>query len=141
MNLYEFDCIDEIDSVNFEIWYRHEISVNEFLMLHAWYTIKAIEKVKEVYGDEKAIQIKKDFKEVYSWEKTISKFSMLDIENHLRKVCDYHNKKYNIPYKWEWLLYFDEELYERLINDMDYFKKRQIRSKEIKATAEEITKI
>jgi len=139
--LYDEDCIEEIDSINFEIWHRNEISVNEFRLLYAWYTIKAIERIEEVYGENKANQIKKDFREIFSWQNVFGKFSMLDIENHLKKVCDYHNKQYKFPYKWEWLLYFDETLYERLIVNKDYFPYAKKGQKEAKATVGAIEEI
>lgn len=136
--LYQGDCIEEIDSINFEVWYRNEISVNEFILLHAWYIMKAIERVEEIYGKDKARQIKNDFREEYTWSNVIAKFSMLNIENHLKKVCDYHLERYKMPYKWDWLLYFDEELYRRLIKTYFPHVKEKKEVKETIGAIEEI---
>lgn len=94
----------------------NEISVEEHVLLHAWYVILAYKKLAgKNLSDGKMEEIKREYYWAFTWQDKIKKMSMLSVEEHLEQVCAYHVKQHGFPYKWAWLLHLDDRLYESLI--------------------------
>ena len=95
----------------------NEFSIEENVILHAYYILNAIERLEKLksISESKIDNLKHEYRWAYTWKKTINITDMDDIENHLRKVCQHHQKTYGYPYCQAWLMDFDEIFYDRIV--------------------------
>ena len=106
----------------------NEFSIEENQILHAYYILNAIERLEKLksISASKIDNLKHEYYWAYSWKKTINITDMDGIENHLRKVCQHHQKIYGYPYNHAWLMDFDETFYDRTIKrHFPYLAKRE----------------
>ena len=117
----------------------NEFSIEENIILHASYILDAIERLKkQKVSDVKIENLKQEYHWAYTWKKTINVTDMDGIENHLRKVCQHHQKTYGYPYNHAWLMDFDETFYERIVKKhFPYLAKREA-IETVKASISEI---
>ena len=105
----------------------NEFSIEENVILHASYILDAIERLKKSnVSQAKTESLKYDYYWAHTWQKTINITDIDGIENHLRKVCQHHQKLYGYPYCQAWLMDFDETFYERIVKKhFPYLAKRE----------------
>ena len=105
----------------------NEFSIEENIILHALYILDAIKRLeKQKISNAKIDALKHEYHWAYTWKKTINITDMDGIENHLRKVCQHHQKTYGYPYCQAWLMDFDETFYERIVKKhFPYLAKRE----------------
>ena len=106
----------------------YEFSVEENIVLQAWYILNAIDHLENsvTKASLKLENIKKDFYWIYTWKKKIAELDMYAIEQHLKDVCKHHQDAYGFPYSQKWLLDYGETIYDRLIKQhFPYLAKKE----------------
>lgn len=92
---------------------RSNISEYEYNLIFAYQVSKVIERLK-INNKDMLIEAAR---RKYSWtDRFKSDFSRVDqAVKHLKDVCNYVKEKNGIGYEYEWLLDFDDVLFDRML--------------------------
>lgn len=99
--------------------YRSNISDYEHNLIFAYQINKAIKEIERLkISDDRGMLAEVALKE-YSWISEFKDdFNKVDkAMQHLQEVCEYVKDKEDPNYQYEWLLYYDDVLFDKIIEE------------------------